>query len=113
MKKLSGKATIPYAKRPSDICYRSNRRPVTELEKAKTLRMAQEKASKFPNSFLVIMRPSGVYKRFFMVRLCSLIVLLHTKSTYSLENKGLFVMLTFSQFPMSGNQSLCFEKANK
>lgn len=62
----SSKVTIPYAKRPSDICYRSNRRPVTELEKAQTLRMAQEKASKFPNSFLVIMRPSGVYKRFFM-----------------------------------------------
>uniref|UniRef100_A0A7C9D1Z6 TF-B3 domain-containing protein n=1 Tax=Opuntia streptacantha TaxID=393608 RepID=A0A7C9D1Z6_OPUST len=62
----SSKVTIPYAKRPSDICYRSNRRPVTELEKAKTLRMAEEKASKFPNCFLVVMRPSGVYKRFFM-----------------------------------------------
>jgi len=73
-KELSGKVTIPYAKRPSDICYRSNRRPVTELEKAKTLRMAEEKASKFPNCFLVVMRPSGVYKRFFMVRVSSLMV---------------------------------------
>lgn len=63
---VSAKKTLAKRKGGYDVNYISNRRPVTEAEKEKTLRMAQEKASKCENSFIVIMRPTSVYRRFFM-----------------------------------------------
>ncbi|KMT08665.1 hypothetical protein BVRB_6g139410 [Beta vulgaris subsp. vulgaris] len=46
-------------------CYISNRRPVTESEKSKAFAMACKSATN--ESFIVIMRPSHVYKRFSLV----------------------------------------------
>jgi len=45
--------------------YTSNRRPVTKDEIEKTLQMAQAACTE--ESLLVTMRPSHVYKRFFVV----------------------------------------------
>ncbi|XP_057975152.1 B3 domain-containing protein REM16-like isoform X2 [Malania oleifera] len=47
------------------VQYVSNRRPVNEDEKEMALEMALAKSSK--EGFLVVMRPTHVYKRFFMV----------------------------------------------
>uniref|UniRef100_A0A5B7C9C3 Putative B3 domain-containing protein REM16-like n=1 Tax=Davidia involucrata TaxID=16924 RepID=A0A5B7C9C3_DAVIN len=44
--------------------FESNRRPVTEEEKEKALQMAHAASTK--DSFIVVMRPSHVYKCFFM-----------------------------------------------
>ncbi|KAA8528581.1 hypothetical protein F0562_035936 [Nyssa sinensis] len=44
--------------------FESNRRPVTKEEKEKALRMAHTASTK--DSFIVVMRPSHVYKGFFM-----------------------------------------------
>ncbi|KAK9691691.1 hypothetical protein RND81_09G212400 [Saponaria officinalis] len=44
--------------------YISNRRPVTEEEKASALRRATEALTE--GSFIVVMRPTGVYKRFYL-----------------------------------------------
>ncbi|KAK9271206.1 hypothetical protein L1049_026796 [Liquidambar formosana] len=44
--------------------YRSNRRPITEEEKEMALQMAQ--AALTSESFIVVMRPTHVYRRFYM-----------------------------------------------
>ncbi|KMT13394.1 hypothetical protein BVRB_4g084290 isoform A [Beta vulgaris subsp. vulgaris] len=44
--------------------YISNRRAVTEMEKEDALQRANTKLT--PNSFIAVMRPTGVYKRFFL-----------------------------------------------
>ncbi|XP_021736504.1 B3 domain-containing protein Os11g0197600-like [Chenopodium quinoa] len=46
-------------------CYRSNRRPVTDAEKEKALALASKNA--IGESFIMVMRPSHVYKRFSLV----------------------------------------------
>ncbi|XP_057974032.1 B3 domain-containing protein REM16-like [Malania oleifera] len=57
---------ISINKTPSNyVQYISNRRPVTEEEKDKTLQKALATSNK--EGFLVIMRPTHVYKRFFVV----------------------------------------------
>lgn len=48
--------------------YTSNRRPVTEDEIKNTYALA--KAASTDDCFVVVMRPSHVYKRFFVVNNC-------------------------------------------
>lgn len=45
--------------------YQSNRRPITQDEIKNALHLAQEASS--DETFLVVMRPTHVYKRFFVV----------------------------------------------
>ncbi|XP_015884746.3 B3 domain-containing protein REM16 [Ziziphus jujuba] len=47
--------------------YVSNRRPITEEEKMKAQQLAQEASSTSLESFMIIMRPNQVYKRFYML----------------------------------------------
>ncbi|XP_021736624.1 B3 domain-containing protein REM16-like [Chenopodium quinoa] len=58
--------TIPKRKKSFALTYNSNRRPVTEAEKEKALKKARDTSKQYLNSFSVVMRPSCVYKRFFM-----------------------------------------------
>ncbi|KAG5543345.1 hypothetical protein RHGRI_016167 [Rhododendron griersonianum] len=44
--------------------YVSNRKPITEAEEENALKMAR--AASTPNSFMVVMRPTHVYRKFFM-----------------------------------------------
>ncbi|CAO2828033.1 unnamed protein product [Amaranthus hypochondriacus] len=48
------------------IFYKSNRREITENEKETTLQLAREASMSYANSFIVVMRQTGVYKNFFM-----------------------------------------------
>lgn len=50
--------------------YKSNRRAVTHLEIENALQKAREAYLSSINSFMVVMRPSCVYRRFFMVIPC-------------------------------------------
>ncbi|GAB2218839.1 hypothetical protein Droror1_Dr00002071 [Drosera rotundifolia] len=59
----SAKPNNPSAK-SSPLKYASNRRAITEEEKAKAIKMAEQEFT--DGSFMVIMPPSAVYKRFFM-----------------------------------------------
>ncbi|CAO2830560.1 unnamed protein product [Amaranthus hypochondriacus] len=47
-------------------CYKSNRRRVTEAEKEKAMEKAKEALALCCDSFIAVMRPSSVYKRFYM-----------------------------------------------
>lgn len=49
--------------------YVSNRRAVTEMEKNDALRRANQEQTE--NSFVVVMRPTCVYKRFYLVHISS------------------------------------------
>lgn len=46
--------------------YKSNRREITELEKTNALNKAREASAQSINPFFVVMRPSCVYRRFYM-----------------------------------------------
>uniref|UniRef100_A0A803KWA9 TF-B3 domain-containing protein n=1 Tax=Chenopodium quinoa TaxID=63459 RepID=A0A803KWA9_CHEQI len=48
------------------VCYKSNRRKITDEEIANALRKAKVAKEQHVNSFHVVMRPSCVYRRFFM-----------------------------------------------
>ncbi|XP_056696495.1 B3 domain-containing protein REM16 isoform X2 [Spinacia oleracea] len=48
------------------MCYRSNRREITEEEKANALTKAKMASVQFKDSFIVVMRPTCVYKRFYL-----------------------------------------------
>ena len=48
-----------------NVTYVSRRRPVTEEEKNRAFQMAKEEVTE--GSFLVVMRPTHVYKSFFLV----------------------------------------------
>ncbi|KAL2907169.1 B3 domain-containing protein REM16 [Bienertia sinuspersici] len=54
-------------KKTVEIQYKSNRRPVTDLETENTLKKAREASKLCTNAFYTVMRPTCVYKRFFMI----------------------------------------------
>ncbi|XP_021722036.1 B3 domain-containing protein REM16-like [Chenopodium quinoa] len=56
---------IPKRQKSYGLTYISNRRPVTDAEKEKALEKARDTSKQYLNSFIVVMRPSCVYRRFF------------------------------------------------